>query len=79
MWPGGPHGNETGFSYFFSRQDDVEYHLTKTNHDVMRGDLIHTPDEGAGVSMFLVRQQALYTLSAIASAAMAMAMLCRIL
>lgn len=66
VWPGGPSGNESGFTFFFSRQEDIEHNLTDTDDRGVHEDLIHTPDEGTGVSMIVMRRQALHTLSAIA-------------
>lgn len=79
LWPGGPSGNETGFSFFFSRQNDIDRNMTSSGHKGVAGDPIHTPDEGTGVSMFMMRQQAVDTVLAMVGGVVILAILRRLL
>lgn len=77
-WPGGPKGNETGYTYFFSRQDDIDRNTTSPDDNAPQGDLIHDPSEGVGVSFFEMRQKSLYTTVAVVLGSVVVALLIRL-
>lgn len=75
-WPGGPMGNETGRTFFFSRGASVAHNMTEEGgHE----HTIHDPREGGANAISTMRQKALWTLVAVVAVPVASALLYRFL